>query len=249
MRARILAAPLIAFALLGAAAPAALAQAGGAWPGDVPAANDVLPGADDLLPGADDLLPGADDLLPGADEALPGLDDVLPDPAPGVPEVDPAEALIYRGPSTGRRGRMAIPGKVARLGADGLARAPRLAPRAVKRAIWAANDLQRKPYVWGGGHAGWLARGYDCSGAVSYALHAGALLSAPRTSGGLMRWGAAGAGTWITVHTHATHAFMVIAGLRLDTSPAGDPTGARGPRWRLFERRTAGFKRRHPVGL
>jgi hypothetical protein len=241
MRARILAAPLIAIALLGAfAAPAALAQAdaGGAWPGD------LVPGAGGVLPGAGGVLPGVDDVLPGTE-----TDPAVPEPDPVLPEVDPLEELIYRGPSTGRRGRMAIPGKVARVGADGLARAPRLAPRAVKRAIWAANELQRKPYVWGGGHAGWLARGYDCSGAVSYALHAGALLSASRTSGGLMRWGAAGAGRWITVYTHSTHAFMVVAGLRLDTSPAADPTGARGPRWRLLDRRTEGFKRRHPVGL
>jgi hypothetical protein len=64
-----------------------------------------------------------------------------------------------------------------------------------------------------------------------------------------MHWGAGGAGQWITVYTNPGHAYAVIAGLRLDTSAAGDPSGAKGPRWRPVLRSSHGFKARHPVGL
>ena len=56
-------------------------------------------------------------------------------------------------------------------------------------------------------------------------------------------------GQWITVYTNPGHAFAVIAGLRLDTSAAGDPAGGSGPRWRPNLRSTRGYKARHPVGL
>jgi cell wall-associated NlpC family hydrolase len=147
------------------------------------------------------------------------------------------------------RARLTVPGAVARLGRDGLARAPELAPPAVKEAIWAANEIQDKPYVYGGGHGRTLrARGYDCSGTVSYALRGAGLLKAPRDSSGFMRWGAAGEGRWVTVYTNPGHAFMVIAGLRLDTSAAGDRSRARGPRWRPALRSTRGYRVRHPAG-
>jgi cell wall-associated NlpC family hydrolase len=47
------------------------------------------------------------------------------------------------------------------------AAAPKKAPDAVKRAIWAANQLGSKPYRYGGGHKSFEDRGYDCSGTVS----------------------------------------------------------------------------------
>ena len=122
-------------------------------------------------------------------------------------------------------------------------------PQQVKQAIWAANEIVGKPYVYGGGHnPTFRSRGYDCSGTVSYALHGGDLLDAPLDSGRFMKWGAAGTGQWITVYTNPGHAYVVIAGLRLDTSAAGDRRGAKGPRWRPALRKTRGFRARHPDG-
>jgi hypothetical protein len=133
---------------------------------------------------------------------------------------------------------------VARL-ENGVAYAPSGAPLAVVRAIRAGNKLQNKPYRYGGGHKAFRDTAYDCSGTVSFALHAGKLLRAPLDSGSLMKWGVAGTGTWITVYANPGHTYMVIAGLRLDTSG----TGGRGPRWQTVERDPAGFVARHPAGL
>ena len=127
----------------------------------------------------------------------------------------------------------------------GVAQAPASAPQAVKAAIEAANRIRHKPYVWGGGHASWRAAGYDCSGAVSYVLHAAGLLDAPRVSGALESWGAKGEGDWITVYANSGHAYMVIAGLRFDTSGAGES----GPRWRGESRSSRGYRVRHLSGL
>jgi hypothetical protein len=140
------------------------------------------------------------------------------------------------------------PGSTARIVA-GRAIPPAAAPEPVKEAILRANDLIGKPYRWGGGHASFRAAGYDCSGAVSYALHGGGLLTSPLDSSSLERWGDAGPGRWVTVYTNPGHAYMAIAGIRLDTSPAGDPTGLRGPRWRPLRVSNAGFHTRHPDGL
>ncbi|HEU4657117.1 MAG TPA: hypothetical protein VFR97_06310 [Capillimicrobium sp.] len=132
---------------------------------------------------------------------------------------------------------------------DGKAYPPASAPKAVKKAIWAANEIVGLPYKWGGGHARVEDTGYDCSGTVSYALLAGDLLESPLDSGSFMSWGESGEGEWITVYTNPGHAFVVIAGMRLDTSAAGDPSGLKGPRWRPTLRDTAGFKARHPEGF
>jgi cell wall-associated NlpC family hydrolase len=129
--------------------------------------------------------------------------------------------------------------------AHGAAVAPADAPAAVQAAIAAANHIRHRPYIWGGGHASFRARGYDCSGAVSYVLHAAGLLSFPEVSGALAHWGVQGEGQWITVYANRGHAFMIIAGLRFDTSGAG----ASGPRWRPESRWLSGFHRRHPAGL
>jgi hypothetical protein len=142
-----------------------------------------------------------------------------------------------------------VPGPRAKI-VSGLAAAPEAAPDAVKQAIWAANQIVGRPYRYGGGHAkGFVDRGYDCSGTVSVALHGADVLDSPLASGPMMHWGAAGAGEWITVYANAGHAYAVIAGLRLDTSAAGDPSGLKGPRWRPVLRSSRGFKARHPVGL
>jgi cell wall-associated NlpC family hydrolase len=142
-----------------------------------------------------------------------------------------------------------VPGLVAQI-VNGTAYAPDQAPDAVKQAIWAANSIVGLPYRMGGGHKlGFTDHAYDCSGTVSFALHGGGLLAVPRDSSGFLRYGLKGKGTWITIYTNPGHAFTVIAGLRLDTSAAGDPSGLSGPRWRPNLRSTRGYKARHPVGL
>ena len=55
--------------------------------------------------------------------------------------------------------------------------------------IAAANKIRTKPYIWGGGHARWWDRGYDCSGSVSYALHGGDFLTSPLPSGPMEQLG------------------------------------------------------------
>lgn len=132
---------------------------------------------------------------------------------------------------------------------DGLAQAPASAPAAVRAAIAAGNHLIGQPYVYGGGHAGFISDGYDCSGSVSFALHGANLLAAPLDSGSLELWGLAGQGVWMTVYTNPAHAYLDIAGIRLDTSAAGDRGGQSGPRWRPLLASNRGFVARHPAGL
>jgi cell wall-associated NlpC family hydrolase len=132
------------------------------------------------------------------------------------------------------------------LSADGrTAVAPADAPQKVKDAIAAANAITRKPYRYGGGHGSFNDSGYDCSGAVSYALHGGGMLSRPLDSTGFASWGSRGRGSWITVYANSGHAYVVIAGLRFDTSGRGED----GPRWRPESRSSSGFVARHPGGL
>lgn len=128
---------------------------------------------------------------------------------------------------------------------SGIALAPPSAPEPIKKAISAANEIVNRPYVWGGGHASWYSAGYDCSGAVSYALGGGGFLSAPLDSTRLEGWGEPGPGRWVTVYANATHAYAEIAGLRWDT--VGDANGT-GPRWHLDPAYPTGFVERHPPG-
>ena len=138
------------------------------------------------------------------------------------------------------------PGDKAVLSEDGrTALAPENAPQAVKDAIAAANRITRKPYRYGGGHGRFEDSGYDCSGAVSYVLHGAGRLGRPRDSTGFMSYGAGGRGEWITVYAHGGHAYVVVAGLRFDTSGRGEE----GPRWRTERTSTSGYTVRHPKGL
>jgi cell wall-associated NlpC family hydrolase len=134
---------------------------------------------------------------------------------------------------------------------NGKAIAPANAPEKVKKVIAAANKIIKKPYKYGGGHAKWNDSGYDCSGTVSFALHGAKLLDSPMPSGSFMSWGRSGPGKWITVYANGGHAFMVVAGLRLDTgyrtsyaAKHGAKSGS-GPRWDKL-RATDGFAVRHP---
>jgi len=138
-----------------------------------------------------------------------------------------------------------VAGSKAKL-VKGKAIAPADAPRRVQKVIAAANKIRNKPYVWGGGHGNWKDNGYDCSGAVSYALHGGRLLNTPLDSTGLSRYGKKGKGSWISVYGNPSHAYMIVAGLRFDTSM----TPGNGPGWSKTKRSTPGsFKVRHPRGL
>ncbi|MDX6610152.1 MAG: hypothetical protein QOF85_2077 [Solirubrobacterales bacterium] len=130
---------------------------------------------------------------------------------------------------------------------EGAAIAPPGAPAAVRRMIAAANEIDNRPYVWGGGHASFLSRGYDCSGAVSYVLHAAGLLDQTMVSGQLAYWGEGGFGRWVSVYANDRHVFMVIAGLRFDTRD--DPPGITGPRWHRAKVDDQRFTARHPTGL
>ena len=143
-------------------------------------------------------------------------------------------------PATGKAGKARVIRKT------GIAVAPAGAPEAIVNAIAAGNAIRKRPYVWGGGHGSFDSRGYDCSGAVSYVLHAAGMLSSPLSSGPLMYWGLPGKGHWISVMANSTHAYAVVAGLRFDTSSYG--SGGSGPRWRWTKRRPAGFAVRHFTG-
>jgi len=128
---------------------------------------------------------------------------------------------------------------------DGTAIAPDNAPDVVKRVIMAGNEIAKFPYKWGGGHGAWRDNGYDCSGSVSFALAGAGLLGRPLTSGLFMDYGAPGRGRWITIYANPGHIFMIVAGLRFDTSGQGRA----GTRWQEDARSTAGFAVRHIPGL
>jgi len=156
----------------------------------------------------------------------------------------PAPAAAAAAPPAG--GALVTPTPNAVIGPDGsTAMAPALAPPPVRDAIVAANRIVGKPYRWGGGHAKVEDDAYDCSGAVSYALMGGGLLGGPLDSTGLTRFGQAGPGAWITTYANSTHTYVVIAGLRLDTSG----TGGQGPRWHARARSSQGYVARHPADL
>jgi hypothetical protein len=154
------------------------------------------------------------------------------------------------GPTQSTPSHPVVPGLTAAI-IHGVAYAPAGAPLAVKRAIWAGNQIRHKPYIYGGGHASFIAPGYDCSGSVSYVLHAAGLLSTPMDSSDFMGWGQNGVGSWITVYTNPAHAFVEIAGIRLDTSSEGDPgaPSGSGPRWRPLLQDTSAFAPRHVSSL
>jgi peptidoglycan hydrolase-like protein with peptidoglycan-binding domain len=115
----------------------------------------------------------------------------------------------------------------------------------IARGVTAANRIARLPYRYGGGHRSFHDSGYDCSGSVSYVLHAMGALSSPLDSSALMSYGAPGPGRWVTVYANPGHAFMMIRGRRFDTSAQWQG----GSRWSIFDRSSAGYVARHPPGL
>ena len=107
-----------------------------------------------------------------------------------------------------------VPGKTAVI-IGGRAVPPANAPAAVMRAITAGNHICTKPYRRGGGHARFEDSAYDCSGTVSYVLHAAGKLDAPTVSSAFRSFGRSGEGKWITVYARKGHVFVEVAGLRL----------------------------------
>jgi peptidoglycan hydrolase-like protein with peptidoglycan-binding domain len=147
-------------------------------------------------------------------------------------------------------------GATATLNSDGTVTAPAGAPQQVQEVIDAANSIIDTPYIYGGGHGSFNDRGYDCSGAVSFALHGASLLSSPEDSSQLEDFGQSGPGQFITVYSDPSHAFVVIDGLAFDTAHFGTttPSGS-GPRWLpaadvLANLSDGGnYVERHPAGL
>jgi cell wall-associated NlpC family hydrolase len=161
--------------------------------------------------------------------------------SPGAPSDEEVREMLreLRDGGGGPAGRV-------RLTKDGLAQAPSNAPQTVRAVIAGGNSIADFPYVWGGGHGSFQDSGYDCSGSVSYALAAAGLLDRPLASGPFMKYGEPGRGKWITIYSNPGHMFMVVGGLRFDTSGR---SGKRGSRWQAAPRSFNGFVARHPPGL
>jgi hypothetical protein len=155
---------------------------------------------------------------------------------------------VGAGSATPAKPELLVPGSRARYVA-GIAAAPMAAPPSVQAIVWAGDQIIGLPYIYGGGHASFVSPGYDCSGTVSFALHGGHLLPTPEDSSEMMGFGGRGIGRWVTIFSNPGHAYMTVAGLRLDTSAADDPSNQQGPRWRPLRTGNEGFTARHPVGL
>jgi cell wall-associated NlpC family hydrolase len=132
------------------------------------------------------------------------------------------------------------------VGGNGTIPIPANVPEVVQRVVAGGNAIADFPYIWGGGHASFIANGYDCSGSVSYALAAGGLLNAPLVSGDLANWGEPGPGRWITIYANAGHTFMDVDGVWFDTAGRSGPYASR---WLVSTPSLAGYAVRHPPGL
>ncbi|HTR75804.1 MAG TPA: hypothetical protein VMH33_11190 [Solirubrobacterales bacterium] len=183
-------------------------------------------------------------------DALESKEQALSDNLASISEqiaAQAAEAAAATGVITEAAAEMPAPlnsGEETGFISESEASASESAPEQVKGVVAAANAIAMTPYIWGGGHASFESSGYDCSGAVSYALHGGGLLESPLDSTGLETWGEAGPGKWITVYANAEHAWMVVGGLAFDT------VGGPGPRWHeSWVDSPEGFIARHPPGL
>jgi cell wall-associated NlpC family hydrolase len=167
----------------------------------------------------------------------PGLDDPAPKPKQAASSGGRKLDGVLRGAGGGVNKATAL--------SNGVALPPFEAPEAVRQIIEAGNSIARTPYKWGGGHGKWQDTGYDCSGSVSFALAAAGLLDGPLASGPLMSWGEPGPGKWVTIYSNPGHVYLVVAGIRFDTSGARQT----GSRWQNELRDNVGFVARHPKGL
>jgi hypothetical protein len=141
---------------------------------------------------------------------------------------------------------------------------PALAPPVVQAMVIAGNELQELPYGASGHPDPRGADSEDCSSTVNYVLYRsgvrpiGEILRENPLAQDYLNWGEPGPGRWVTIYATTAptdHVFIVIAGLRLDTSHNGTDTGPNrdedGPRWRILDRipTWAHWSARHPPGL
>jgi cell wall-associated NlpC family hydrolase len=102
------------------------------------------------------------------------------------------------------------------------------------------------PYHWGGGHGTTpapIGTPVDCSGYVSQILGV-----SPRTSGGFMTFGDAGAGKQVTIYANRDHVLIQI-GDRFFATSASNPGGGPGEIPRPSDSYLAAFVKRHPAGM
>jgi hypothetical protein len=145
-----------------------------------------------------------------------------------------------------------------------LAFVPNGVPATVQAMVVAGNELQGLPYGPRGHPDPRGATEEDCSSTLNYVLYRsgvrtiGEILSDNPLARDYTRWGASGPGRWVTIYatTHPSeHVFLIIAGLRLDTSHNGTDVGPNrnedGPRWRVLDHipTWAAWSIRHPPGL
>jgi Transglycosylase SLT domain len=156
-----------------------------------------------------------------------------------------------------------VPGPVAVIMPNGLARPPARAPRTVQAMVAAADRINHFDYQYGGGHAQPALSdsqthpqpqggdrpgdngtpGYDCSGSTAYVLFGGGLGSyfggmsgSVPASGDFGSFGATGRGRWVTWYYNGGHVFIAVAGIVFDTGhqfPAQPSTPSTGPRWTI----------------
>ena len=253
MRARALVAVLSSLAVSCSFAPAALAgETGGAAAGGVGA----TPGASAPTPAPAPALHYSPITARSSRlsyrgpvyERLPSGEIVPFQPAAASGQLNAGTGGSPVGVAASTKPLLLVPGSLARE-VGGLAAAPMAAPAAVQAMIWAGDQIVGLPYIFGGGHGSFLSPGYDCSGTVSFALHGADLLAVPEDSSEFETYGSHGQGRWVTVFSNPGHAYMDVAGLRLDTSAADDPTNQQGPRWRPLRRQNSGYTLRHPLGF
>jgi cell wall-associated NlpC family hydrolase len=231
---------LAAMAVVGVAVALASSDSGGA-PAGADATHTPVPRAPaDVLPTRNHR---ARVVEPVAGESAASAALPIEDPATQPAAAASATAVPRLRRSTGPTSDAAV--SQADVLKNGIALPPIEAPAPVRQIIEAGNSIARTPYLWGGGHGKWLDKGYDCSGSISYALASAGLLNAPLDSGRLMGWGKPGAGKWVTIYTNPGHVYMVVAGVRFDTSG----TRVTGSRWQSSMRPGGGFVARHPIGL
>lgn len=120
-------------------------------------------------------------------------------------------------------------------------------PPLIRTLVDAANSIVGCPYRYGAGHQRVYEGQFDCSGALSYILMKGHLLTEPLTSREFQSYGIPGPGRYLTIFVKpGHHVFMSICGLRFDTSGG---SFHQGPRWRPTARPWQDFILRHPPGL
>jgi hypothetical protein len=185
-----------------------------------------------------------------------------------TPTPPPPNPCSTAGPVTGGGGLPSscnTPVKLTINKSTGLVKIPNDVPTVIVDLLQAANTIAWREYVYGGGHNGWGKQvGYDCSGSVSYVLHAAGLMNKsngdkwkePFDSTQFEKYGAKSTpvNDWITIYANGGHAYMKISNLYFDTAAQSQTaTGKKGSAKRWGDRWTAtristarGFVDRYP---